>query len=398
MTDLLSTVSSIASNRSLQAIATKHGLAIQTVAWEDTGRSKGSCWGPNISDVTLVTSDVNMPIIRCPNFSDRTADIKIDNFKLTIGNEVETTTSRVALKEFLQNVGKYTGNTSAQDLYDEKRDSVILTSAQFCVLPQDSKFAVRIFNYQSSTDNPAVLVILASQAGTSCQVVSGKNPILYFNKGNKAFDFHAKRLSKDREEKGKALEGAMDADERERNALMIFQVPLKIVRLRMPYAESFVGYAESFGGDEECYESMSYAMPCSFQSMGPKKESRKYKGIEDSVLSLGDEKGAYVGTKGSNGEWLKLERDTDFPIRCTLQMYQVTDSPDIPEEVFRIMSDKINTIYRSAEASGSLVFSDVTTARPRLTEPVLPKLTPAQQKQEEVHLANLAKTSPLFSF
>ena len=61
------------------------------MTWEDTGRSKGSCWGPNISDMTLaITEDYNlMPVIRRDNFSDETCDVKIENFKVNIGNEKE---------------------------------------------------------------------------------------------------------------------------------------------------------------------------------------------------------------------------------------------------------------------------------------------------------------------
>ena len=40
-----------------QKLARKHGLSVVNVTWEDTGRSKGSVWGPNISDMTMRASD-----------------------------------------------------------------------------------------------------------------------------------------------------------------------------------------------------------------------------------------------------------------------------------------------------------------------------------------------------
>src|SRR5262245_52409758 len=64
-----------------RALAKKHGLDILDLTWEDTGRYKGSCVGPNISDMTIQVSQRTgggtqvitcMPVIRFPNFSDKT--------------------------------------------------------------------------------------------------------------------------------------------------------------------------------------------------------------------------------------------------------------------------------------------------------------------------------------
>src|SRR5580704_8424969 len=69
------------------ALALEHGMVIETVTWEDTARTKGSCWGPNISDMTLQVKDENgidqrMPSIRPPNFADKTHDVSIDYIKV----------------------------------------------------------------------------------------------------------------------------------------------------------------------------------------------------------------------------------------------------------------------------------------------------------------------------
>lgn len=50
-----------------------------------------------------------------------------------------------------------------------------------------------------------------------------------------------------------------------------------------------------------------------------------------------------------------MERDPQFPIRCTIQYYQITDTLDIPTEIFEAFSAKINHVYNSGEAMGSLV-------------------------------------------
>jgi hypothetical protein len=46
----------------------KHGLTIMSTAWEDASRYKNSCWGNNITDMTLKVKDkrTGEPIIRTP--------------------------------------------------------------------------------------------------------------------------------------------------------------------------------------------------------------------------------------------------------------------------------------------------------------------------------------------
>lgn len=135
--DVDSLVSSLVNDRETQDLLNAHGLRAHSVTWEDTGRSKGSCWGPNISDMTLVTKkgDRLMPVIRKPNFSDVTDDVPIDTFNLYVGNEKNTETERktVNLHKFLQNISQYTENTNQFDLTDA-RDDVVLTSSQCCVI------------------------------------------------------------------------------------------------------------------------------------------------------------------------------------------------------------------------------------------------------------------------
>jgi hypothetical protein len=386
---MLTTVSGIASDAAMRSLAESCGLAINSVSWEDTARSKGSCFGPNISDMTLVVAPkgICMPMIRKPNFADVTADLKIESFMVPVGNEAAVVTGkRIPLKEYLQNIALYTNNPEAKDLYDEKRDQVILSSAQFCVLPDDCKFGIQLFNYQSYGDNPAVLVLVVSQGGTSAQVVCGRNSVLYFNKNGRAFNFHAKRLSKDREEKGKSTTGAMDADEQERNALMVFQIPLKVARRSWDTLEC---------ANESCSYDMCASASVKESAKSKSKSKKKSLGIEDAVLSLGDDKGEFTGTRGSSGQYLKLERDTDYPIRCTLQFYQVTDSSCISARVFKHMGEKIDNVYRAAEASGSLVFSTgPASGATRKTEPVLHT---AKATAQTLQGMDNAVNAPMFS-
>lgn len=79
-------------NPDAQQKAAARGLSVLNVTWEDTGRSKGSSVGPNISDMTIGVRDLSgalhpMPVIRFDNFSDKTADVRSEEFFLRTGNE-----------------------------------------------------------------------------------------------------------------------------------------------------------------------------------------------------------------------------------------------------------------------------------------------------------------------
>src|SRR5687768_2253365 len=70
------------------------GLNVLNVMWEDTARTAGSVWGPNITDMTLQVRHLDssgrkdlLPVIRYPNFTDKTGDVPLDLIKMKIGNE-----------------------------------------------------------------------------------------------------------------------------------------------------------------------------------------------------------------------------------------------------------------------------------------------------------------------
>lgn len=102
------------------------GLQILNVTWEDTGRYQDSSVGPNISDMTIQVAvdtpkgqEVHcMPVIRFPNFTDKTVDVDPDTFFLMVGNEKGHPLRRISLTEFLKHPtlylrepGSWTGNS-----------------------------------------------------------------------------------------------------------------------------------------------------------------------------------------------------------------------------------------------------------------------------------------------
>jgi Zinc finger, ZZ type len=151
----------------------------------------------------------------------------------------------------LSDIPKYTGLNKS--LYCPERDSHALVSAQSCFLPvppkqtpavyfgatppiQDpTKFYISIYNYQSTATDSAVLAIVATSKGTSAQLLlksqggiyAGQK--LYFNSNGSKNAFLAQRLTYDRILRGeKDLTKPMTAEERQNNAIVVIQVPLKI--------------------------------------------------------------------------------------------------------------------------------------------------------------------------
>ena len=359
-------------NMAAKNLASKHGLDIQTVVWEDTGRTKGSCWGPNISDMTLTVNNTNMPIIRKPNFTDLTSEQPITAFHVNVGNETSSTSTltSIPLQDYIKNIGKYTDVKLKEgaNLFLE-RDANILTSAQACVLPlKDGKveFAVKLFNYQSSFE-PAVLVIVSSAQGTSSHFVMGRENILEFNKGGLKAKFLAERLKDDRKRRGVALEGPMTEDEKIRNALMIFQIPLKVTKIIREglFLNDTSMLADSYDDDndgdfgvielsciaqsQKIYKNSIYKPTLSQQlnslfginhiSDGRMNESYTpavaaaaaacppKRGMDHGILST------TAGTTPFNSlAGHSIERDERMPIRCTIQYYHVTDALEISEQ------------------------------------------------------------------
>lgn len=368
-TAFVTQIAEIASDPKIRELAKKYLLACVRVMWEDSARTPGSCWGPNISDMTLIVKNRQslMSVFRPPNFSDTTHDVPIDQFNLNVGN-VSGFEGIVPLSEYLKNAGKYCRNDDIGSLFCEERDSVVLTSTQCCVLPcqgeGETQFAVQLFNYQSYDEDPAVLVILVSKDGVSTQVVGNENQKLFFNNDGRACWFKIERLGDVRKRRGEDTEGKaverfseMSAAERMENCLMVIQVPLK-VKPRAPMFTQFLC--------EDSSSAFTGAMvePCSF-------ERPVYRGLDMGVISRGDEEGVFEGTKG-----LALERDERFPIRCTFQNYVVTDVPEISEDMMREIADQLKRVESVSLASGSLV-TDGERSKERVTAPDLSHPVPS---------------------
>ena len=366
---MVSRVSQMVRDRQLAGLLAPHKLRVLNVMWEDTGRWKGSSLGPNISDVTIeVHVDrgkgkqklrMLMPVIRYPNFSDKTADIKLDKLFIPVGNHRKGgKLQRISLRAFLEDPSRYMSYPGAGRIKGlsllAKRDTHVLVSAQAAFLPIPKKgkatFYPVIFNYQSYAKNPAVLTLVVTRQGTSVSIVDNATDRvgprswgqrLYVNVGGKRAPLTAERLS-DVKRRGVTQNGEKLSTLREgANVLMLIQVPLKVKqRPRPKYL-----YKKSPGG--------------SGVKFSRRRSPMRRPDIESAVLGHGKTDGPFSELKG-----LTIQRDPRFPIRVTVQHYLATSNGAVSKDDVARVKGQIDRVYNQADYVGSLVVPEDLQRRP----------------------------------
>jgi len=361
-------------DRGAQALVRQQRLSLINLTWEDTARFKNSAVGPNISDMTIQVQYMNprtekfrltcMPVIRFPNFSDKTADIRIGKFFVLVGNESGRSLRRVSLREYLGNFRKYLSKPGSWKGRGTsllaKRDTHVLVSAQACFLPvpkgRKAEFNPVIFNYQSYRSNPAVLAILATREGTSATVIDNVRDgfaagrtwgqRLFFNQNGRRAGLTGRRLSDlgPPIRKEGAAGGAAGANNQAGvNMVMLIQVPLKQKRRPRP---------------------MLLAEGAAAKCSAPRRGSN----VEAAVIGHGRIEGPF--TEIDN---LAIERDPKYPVRVTVQYYKATSNGVVNARDIAAVRAQIDRTYRDADYVGSLVVEGET-GRP--TEHDGPKYEP----------------------
>jgi hypothetical protein len=352
-------VAALTGDARARELASRHGLQLLNVLWEDTGRFQGSSVGPNISDVTIevVSEDgagrklALMPVLRFPNFADRTADVRLDRIFLRVGNERKDGAEKViSLRDFLAEPARYLSFPSAGGIRTGSllapRDTHALVSAQaaFLPVPREGKatFHPVIFNYQSTAGSPAVLTILVTRQGASLTVVDNARDTvsggaswgqrLFFNAGGERAPLTAERIS-DVLERGATSNGESAASLGEdANLLMLVQVPL---RFRERPRRGLLLDAPS---------AKALSAPAPAQAM------RRESDLEAAVLGHGDLEGPYTELAG-----LDVERDARFPVRVTVQFYQATATAELGEREVAHLASLVSKVYEKGDFVGSLV-------------------------------------------
>ena len=353
-------------DRALNRRVKKLGFDIVNVMWEDTARTPGSVWGANISDMTLQVHHPDrpdykelLPVIRHPNFTDKTGDILLELVNLKVGNEKGTELQSTTLQDYLANLDQFISypekfHSENQSLITEK-DTHILVSAQACFLPipQQGKcyFNPVLFNYQSRSDSPAVLAILISTEGSSATVIDNTHDraswgqTLYFNNNGQKTCLTGERLSDYKENQSQDIakkQGISVEEARSQvtiaedvNMVMIVQVPLKHKELK------YYWLSES-DGNFNCFYDTDVSRP---QNQLPKQSD-----MEDAVIGHGKDEGEHLELGGH-----KLERDDRYPIRITVQFYKATSNGIINDQDLENIRQCIDAAYSSADYVGSLV-------------------------------------------
>ncbi len=375
-------VTNMTSDGDLASRVSRRQLSLVNVAWEDTGRSIGSSVGPNISDLSLQVrhrgesggfESAIMPVIRHPNFSDRTGDVPADRFFVRVGNEGPGGSLRtVPLTDVLRNLR---GFASASDSILGSgnllapRDTHFLVSAQavFLPIPKTGKasFNPVLFNYQSSPGAPAVLSILVTRQGTSMQVIenrsedvtsAGWGQELYFNNKGQRAAFTAERKS-DVEQRIAAQGGPKTEDDRSALAkgadvLFLVQVPLRVPRMARPEPMPPMPMGGAMPSSAPMAESKSAK-----DESGPGRAARS--DVEQAVLGHGPNLGPF-----NEGHRLRFERDPSFPVRITVQFYKATSNGVVSDVDLDSISRSIGSVYEHADAVGSLVLPENDARRP----------------------------------
>jgi hypothetical protein len=388
-------VADMPNDGNLTSRVSRRGLSVVNVAWEDTGRAENSSLGPNISDLSLQVrrKDENggfqstvMPVIRFPNFSDRSGDIPSDRFFIRTGNETRSAGSlkSVALTDVLKNIKAFASHPESiigDGNMLAPRDSHFLVSAQavFLPIPKQGKaqFNPVLFNYQSAPGAPAVLTILVTRQGASMQVIENKGDDmtgagwgqeLYFNNNSQRAAFTAERKA-DVEARIAAQGGPKTEDDKSALAkgadnLFLIQIPLKHRNagalggaIPAPPPQSAASGGGGAPAKKAAKPSAAPAADDAASALGA--NSMEKSDVEQAVLGHGPNVGPF-----NEGHALKLERDPKFPIRITVQFYKATSNGVVSDIDLDSIAKNIGSVYEHADAVGSLVLPEGDAKRP----------------------------------
>jgi hypothetical protein len=349
----------------VSSMARNRGLDVLNLTWEDTARYKNSSVGENISDMTIQvgyapgqpTPEAKcMPVIRYPNFTDTSCDLDPSDFTLLVGNEKGMPLRRVSLREFLETPADFLSNPHSwlgtHHSLIASRDSHVLVSAQACFLPIPREgratFNPVLFNYQSSSGDPAVLTVLATREGTSTTVIDNKRDSfaegstwgqrLFHNNDGQRASLTGERLSEFRPSSGEVSKGAG------LSMVLLIQIPLKHHSLNrfeaVPAPSGDFGAAGGFGGG------------------GFGAAAKKRSDVESAVIGHGEDEGDFTEVDD-----LAIQRDPNLPVRVTVQFYKATSNGVVSEQDMSQIKHEIDRVYEKGENVGSLV-TDGETGRP----------------------------------
>ena len=353
----------------------RRSLSLVNVMWEDTGRAQGSSLGPNISDLTLQVRRRDesgqfqssiMPVIRFPNFTDRTGDVASP----TGSSSASATSARQPLRSV--------------PLTDVLRDSegVRLDAGQHPRQRQPSRAARLALPRQRAGGVPAhpeerqgrvqpgalqlpigaaarpqFSRILVTRAGNEHagdrerpeeRDRRGMGQELYFNNQGQRAAFTAERKS----DVEAAHRGAGRAQERGRQQRARRRARTCSSSCRSRSGTKIAGY---LGGAIPKAAKKPSAMPAHGRTSSSRPPGRPWpqpraSDVEQAVLGHGPNLGPF-----NEGHRLRFERDPSFPIRITVQFYKATSNGVASDIDLDSIARSIGSVYEHADFVGSLV-------------------------------------------
>jgi len=359
-----------------------YGLVVTETSWNDTGRDAMSSGGANISDVKLaaITRDragafkpIPQPIVRLNNFEDKTVDIDLDKVFIPVGNAWGVKPFQVSLRSFIEYLPLFLSKPEMiSGSLLAPRDSQLLVSAQASIMPVPKNgradFVPSIYNYQSTAEHPALLVIMVTNLGTSVTVIDntrdplssggwGGGQMLFHNKNGQKSPLTLESLKdvsstkagrkrvEDLTKSGQEIAGVSGV-----NQVMMISIPL--VYPERP--RRFLGGAASLE---------------SAAATGVRRRSFSAgaRGLDTGVVGVAEYSvGPFVELDGKGPQ---LQRDGKRPIRIDVVRYMATDTADLTVEELRTLPEELRRIYAAGENLGSLVTGDDYTRVTRNYEP-----------------------------
>lgn len=356
---------------SFQAALRRRGFSYHFVSWEDAARSKGSCMGPNITNVTLCGRNCALhPMVRRPNFEDWSSDIDMSTIRVNYEGGLTT------LRALLQNQGLL-----------KPAETYGLMQVQSCIVPKSpdgaTEFCPALYNFQSNDDAPAVLVLVITSMGVTFHVPGSRTEPLLMNDNGVLAWYRAEALG-DIRGTGPVKAAQMSTKEQRDNYLFIVQVPLKprpapkppTLRRGAPPSEAELIAAAAGALRMQMSTDGAATQPPTFPffsvppSAGGKSIPVRPATTRDAAPPRGATDMAHLTVGTSVGRKYEkpagpLVRDERFPVRVTVCSYRLVEG--VPnEDDAEDIDAQLTELEKMGINHGSLVTN---AARP--TEPIL---------------------------